>query len=122
MQDKETVIFQFLRRQKLNAKIVLTLVMEMITLFFRFGLGLQSTLHTASTIGRLTFGIRIHHGYIGVLLLCINAVPAFSKNRFSALVTIIGASLFLSDVIHHSLLYLVTGSADLDLVYPEPGR
>ena len=31
---------------------------------------------------------------------------------------VVGMSLFLSDVIHHSLLYLITGAADFDLVYP----
>jgi hypothetical protein len=28
-------------------------------------------------------------------------------------------SLLVSDAIHHCLLYLITGSSDFDLVYPE---
>lgn len=47
-------------------------IFELITILFRFGLGIQSTRDTAF-IGALTFGIRIHHGYIGLLLMLIAA-------------------------------------------------
>jgi len=94
----------------------LTTIIEAITLFFRFGLGLKSTESTASTIGKLTFGIRIHHGYIGLLLLI--ATFTFKlKNKFKDQLPIIGWALFLSDAVHHLILYVVTGSADFDLVY-----
>ena len=94
----------------------LTTIIEAVTLFFRFGLGLKSTESTASTIGKLTFGIRIHHGYIGLLLII--ATYIFKpKNKVTEYLPIIGWSLFLSDIIHHLILYVVTGSADFDLVY-----
>ncbi|MFZ5949954.1 MAG: hypothetical protein ACOYXC_04585 [Candidatus Rifleibacteriota bacterium] len=97
----------------------LTLAIEAITLFFRFGLSLESTKHTASTVGRLTGGIRIHHGYIGILFLLLLTLPALRKSNFGNILLVIGASLAISDIIHHSILYFVTGSADLDLVYPD---
>jgi hypothetical protein len=96
----------------------LTLVIEAITLLFRFGLGLESTKHTASTVGRLTFGIRIHHGYIGLLLLLIQLLPQLKNHWSRNIISVTGASLFISDIIHHLILYLLTGSADLDIFYP----
>lgn len=101
------------------ATATLTFVIEAITLLFRFGFGLKSTEHTASTVGRLTLGLRIHHGYIGLLMLILLAlIPALKRSRLANAVFVIGASLFISDIIHHTILYFVTGSADFDLVYP----
>lgn len=94
----------------------LTIIIEAVTLFFRFELGLKLTESTASTIGKLTFGIRIHHGYIGIPLI-ISKFIFKPKNKFTEQLPIIGWALFLSDAIHHLILYVVTGSADFDLVY-----
>ena len=41
--------------------IALTLIFEVITCVMRFGLKLESTRDTASTIGRMTCGLRSHH-------------------------------------------------------------
>ena len=103
------------RRQ---ATIVLTLVIEAVTLFFRFGLGLKSTEHTASTVGKLTMGIRFHHGYAGLILLLLLFLRRFKQSRAADTIFVVGMSMLISDIIHHSLLYLLTGSADFDLVYP----
>lgn len=106
-------------QNRLKATVIITTIIESVTLLFRFGLGLKSTEHTASTVGRMTMGIRIHHGYVGLLILLLLILsPALRKNRFFNAAFVIGMSLFVSDVIHHSLLYFITGSADLDLVYP----
>jgi hypothetical protein len=102
----------------LKLTLILTTVIESITLTFRFGLGLQSTRDTAATVGRLTFGIRIHHGYIGILLAALYTIPALKKHPKSKFLLVLGLSLFFSDIIHHSILYFVTGSSDFDLVYP----
>lgn len=107
------------QHNKLLGTVFLTFIIELTTMFFRFGLGLQSTVHTASTIGKLTFGIRIHHGYLGLLMLLAFLFSSRIKRlRYSGLWLIIGLSLLISDAIHHSLLYLLTGSSDFDLVYP----
>jgi len=105
-------------QKRLTAVILLTFVIEAVTLFFRFGLGLESTKHTASTVGKLTMGIRFHHGYAGIILLMLLLTGRFKQHRAADLIFVVGMSLFVSDIIHHTLLYLITGSADLDLVYP----
>ncbi|NLI76360.1 MAG: hypothetical protein GX442_07960 [Candidatus Riflebacteria bacterium] len=92
-------------------------LIEGVTALFRFGLGLESTRDTAATVGRLTGGIRIHHGYIGVLLLLIarRLVREGPARRWAL---ILGWSLALSDLIHHFVvLWLATGSPQFDLVY-----
>jgi hypothetical protein len=105
-------------KNRTKATLVLTLIIEAITLFFRFGLGLESTRDTASTVGRLTFGIRIHHGYIGLaLLIATFFFSRLKKHRYVSCIQVAGASLLLSDIIHHIILFLVTGSSDFDLVY-----
>lgn len=97
----------------------ITLAIELVCVVLRFGFGKESTTATASTIGRLTFGVRIHHGYIGLVmlplaLLCVDRWPRLGRWMF-----VIGMALFLSDAIHHFLvLWPITGSPDFDLVYP----
>ncbi len=92
-------------------------LIEGVTAVCRFGLGLESTRDTASTVGRLTGGIRLHHGYIGVLLLLFAwRWGRESPGRRWGL--IVGWSLVLSDLIHHFVvLWLTTGSPQFDLVY-----
>jgi hypothetical protein len=99
--------------------LLLTLLFETLTLVLRFGFQLDSTRDTASTIGLLTFGIRIHHGYCGVLLVLIAWGISREAPRLSRCGYVLGGALFLSDVIHHFLvLWPITGSPQFDLVYP----
>lgn len=100
--------------------LVLALLIEAITALFRFGFGLESTRDTAATVGRLTFGLRIHHGYIGLALAM---VAWFSSRRTSdspwpTRLFVIGVAMALSDFIHHFLvLWPITGSPQFDLWY-----
>jgi len=97
----------------------LTFAVELLTVFFRFGLGLRSGTR-GSRIGRLTRGLRIHHGYIGVALLAVAALFGSSSVAGTALF-FTGIALALSDAIHHFLvLWPLTGAAELDLRYPAP--
>ena len=99
--------------------LVLTLVLELITLGMRFGFRLESTRDTASTIGRVTFGIRIHHGYCGVLLILVAWGLSQTHLWISRGLWILGWSLLLSDLIHHFLvLWPIRGSPQFDLFYP----
>lgn len=95
---------------------VYTFIIEAVTVFFRFGLGKESTRDTAF-LKHLTFGYRIHHGYIGLLaiaLLPFLKIPAKAKN----FILIIGWAMVLSDLIHHFLvLWPVTGSHQFDIKY-----
>ena len=100
--------------------LVLTIVFEIITCVLRFGMGLESTRDTASTIGRLTLGLRIHHSYVGVAMLPIALFIRDRWPRIAEATIVIGLALVLSDLIHHFLvLYPITGSPHFHLWYPE---
>ncbi|GAF69592.1 unnamed protein product, partial [marine sediment metagenome] len=100
--------------------VVLTIAIECGTILFRFGFGWKSQEVTVSTVGRLTGGIRIHHGYIGVLL----AIAALGLGRYheaaGGRLLVLGIALLCSDLIHHFLvLWPVTGNPEFYLVYPD---
>src|ERR1051326_7772751 len=78
--------------------IALAAVIEGITVFLRYGLHWQSTRDTASTIGVLTLGLRVHHGYIGVFVMLLGW--CFPLGLRHAL-WIVGIGLILSDLAHH---------------------
>lgn len=95
------------------------MAIEAVTVVLRFGLNLQSTRDTGA-LGAYTFGLRIHHGYLGLLLAPIALCCRQPTMRNLLLVPAIG--LFLSDLFHHFLVLLpLTGSPQFDLVYPAPG-
>ncbi|MDA1049241.1 MAG: hypothetical protein O3C40_02015 [Planctomycetota bacterium] len=99
--------------------LVLALLFELLTVFLRFGLQLESTRDTASTIGLLTFGIRIHHGYCGALLILVAWGISREAPKLSQYGYTLGWALLLSDTIHHFLvLWPLTGSPQFDLIYP----
>jgi hypothetical protein len=67
-----SIPYRFLKdRSAMVSGLVLTITLELITLALRFGARLESTRDTASTIGRLTFGLRIHHGYVGLAIILV---------------------------------------------------
>jgi hypothetical protein len=96
--------------------LALALGIEAITCLLRFGFDLQSTRDTAAA-GRFTLGLRIHHGYFGVLaLLLCAAVPS---KPLRTLLLMAGIGLALSDLAHHFLvLWTVTGDPEFHLRYP----
>ncbi len=101
----------------LSLTLLLTLIIETITVVFRFGLGLQAT-HDTLVFSAITFGYRIHHGYIGAaIVLLALAWPLRMIVRDWAIV--IGLALLLSDVAHHFLvLWPVTGNPEFYIRYP----
>ncbi len=106
-------------RSLLVPTVVATVLLETATCVLRFGLHLQSGRDTAFLLKRLTGGIRIHHGYIGLLLIAAAAwMPPKHRNRTFWLL-VLGQALLYSDLIHHFVvLWLVTGSPQFDLLYP----
>jgi hypothetical protein len=99
--------------------LLLTVLVEGVTVLLRFGAGLRAPEVTASTVGRLTCGIRLHHGYFGIAVLLAAAVLARRRPAEARWLLAIGAALLLSDLVHHFLvLWPVTGSPQFDLVYP----
>jgi hypothetical protein len=99
--------------------LLLTAAIEAVTCILRFGLRLESTRDTASTVGALTGGIRVHHGYIGVLVLVI-ALACWRRWPGPARWTLVVAvALVTSDLVHHfAVLWSTTGSPEFHLVYP----
>lgn len=107
-------------RQTILATSILTTVIELLCVVCRFGFGLKSTVATASTIGKWTFGYRIHHGYIGLFLLPVGLILYYRYPTFGKWLVIFGAALLVSDLIHHFLvLWPITGSPQFDIVYPQ---
>lgn len=95
-----------------------TLAFEILTCALRFGAGLESTRDTASTIGKLTMGVRIHHSYMGLIMLPIAMLIEHRWPRSSRWILCIGLGLLFSDLIHHFIvLWLITGSPQFDLFY-----
>ena len=102
--------------QLLALGLFLAVLFEAITVGLRFGIGMQSTRDTAM-IGSMTLGLRIHHGYIGLLL--IPLAWCFPLGLRHAL-WMIAIGLIFSDLFHHFLvLWPITGSPQFDLVYPD---
>ena len=90
---------------------------EAATLAFRFGLGMRACT-TFARFAPWTFNIRVHHGYVGAVLL----VAAFwldpSLGRSALMIA--GWSMLLSDLAHHFIfLWWLTGSPQFDLRYPK---
>ncbi len=104
-------------RELVLAGLGLALLIELVTVGFRFGLGMESTRDTGF-MARLTFGWRIHHGYVGALLLAL--APGLAPGRLRGAAVVLGIGLLVSDLVHHFLvLWPITGSPQFDLRYPE---
>ena len=108
----------YLTRANLLWTLLLAIVMESVTCFFRFGFGLQSSRDT-SFLSELTFGIRVHHGYLGILVVLVAfCLPSRYPSTKDWLVRI-GIAMVLSDLAHHFLvLWPIFGDPQFDLVYP----
>ncbi|MGB0908593.1 MAG: hypothetical protein ACPGVT_13980 [Maricaulaceae bacterium] len=100
-----------------------TAIIEAVTLLFRFGLKMESTRDTGF-MKVLTFGFRIHHGYVGVviLLLCLLLRKRLLGKKMRKCFTLLcglAIGLIASDLIHHFLvLWPLTGDPQFHLRYP----
>jgi hypothetical protein len=106
--------------------IVGTLALEGLTLAIRYGLGISARRFYSGGLGqypwlkktgcflrRVTFGYRIHHGYVGA------AMWVVGVTILNPMVANVGAILFWSDVLHHTLLLLFTGDSEFDITYDQ---
>jgi len=106
-------------RQVVVYSLLLAAAMEGVTALLRFGLGWEATKMCASTEGRLTGGIRLHHGYLGVVAIGLAAGLWRRRPIAARWLLVVGISLALSDAVHHFLvLWPIVGSPQFDLVYP----
>ncbi len=119
MVDQRESVDSSPKRKLICWTVLLTVVFEVITCVMRFGLKLESTRDTASTIGRWTWGLRIHHGYLGLLMIAVSSWIWSRYPRLAFWLLVVGGGLLFSDLVHHFLvLWPVTGSPQFDLVYP----
>ena len=96
---------------------VLTLIFEAIACTLRFLAKFESTRDTVA-LARFTGGIRIHHSYLGILIVVIAMTLVPRKWQRTWLIRI-GWALVASDLIHHFLiLWPIEGDPQFDLVYP----
>ena len=99
----------------------LAVLLEILTLALRFGLGMRSPTHTR-WIGRRTRGLRIHHGYPGFAAAPLGAGLSFGlgPSALGTALVIVGIGLLVSDLLHHFVaLRLATGDHEFDLRYPD---
>jgi hypothetical protein len=96
--------------------LLLAVVFEAITCLLRFGFGLSP--HSGGRVfAKFTFGIRVHHGYIGLLLVLLSYLPL--SKRATVWMFRIGVALVISDLIHHLLvLWPLEGNPQLNFFYP----
>ncbi len=101
--------------------VVLTILMEGITIIFRFGFGYEATRDT-KYFSVITLGFRIHHGYIGIILVLF-AAYWLEEGLFRIWAIRIGWALIASDLIHHFLvLWPITGDPQFHLRYPKTDK
>lgn len=91
----------------ITVSIVLALVMETVTLIGRLVLRQKASAWTWNR----PFGIRIHHGYWAPLLWI--SWYFISDERIGSAALVLGNALLLSDIVHHALLKIFTGNAEL---------
>jgi hypothetical protein len=98
-------------------------LIEAVTVLLRFGLQLEATRDTSSTLGRLTGGIRIHHGYVGLLVVVVAAAMLSRRPLLGRWLLVVGCALVASDLVHHFLvLWPIVGDPEFYLVYPQDAR
>lgn len=101
--------------------LLLTAAFEAITVFFRFGFGWRAERMTRSTVGRMTRGIRIHHGYIGAVVMAAGLLIWPMNTIWEQLWMATGVGLLVSDAVHHfAVLWPIVGHHEFHVVYPEP--
>ena len=93
---------------------------EALCLVLRYGMSLKSSETTAGTIGWITGGIRVHHGYVGLIMLIVIAVLPHWRGGLRDWLIILAIALFASDIIHHfGVLWIVEGDPHFDLMYSD---
>lgn len=97
------------------AVFICVVFIEFVTCLGRFGFNIKMKEHE-SAVKKLTFGVRIHHGYVGAFLL----LATFAITRLNVIkdfnvgfVYVVGWALLISDIIHHFIvLYFITGRTE----------
>lgn len=103
--------------------ITLTIAIEVFTVAIRYGFDLQAARDGASSIGGLTGGLRLHHGYLGLLFLALALVLRTRAPRLAQHLQVWGLALFLSDAVDHLLVrWPIEGSHGFQFWYSVPSN
>jgi len=95
-------------------------VIEGATIFGRFALGRQANRDTPQKLRALTFGLRVHHAYLGVGALLAALAVGSSHHGAAMCLAVVGIALLASDLVHHFLvLWPMTGDHEFCIFYPE---
>lgn len=97
---------------------ILNLAIVAVSILLRFGFGLKAE-EITSFVGSFSYGIRIHHGYFGaIMLMTAYFLPKTPYIRH--LLIAFGGALLLSGLIYHFfVLWLITGSPEFYFTYPQ---
>src|SRR4051794_27372478 len=104
-------------RRILVGSLAATLAFEALTLLFDFALCSDNS--PTAHLDWLTYGVRIHHGFLGLLLLLLALLLRSRRAVGVPWLIVIGFGLVFSDLLHHFLvLWPITGDPQLTLFYP----
>jgi hypothetical protein len=105
------------RRAEIICTALLTLLIEGVTLIFRFVFGVQAAQAT-SFVSSLSFGLRVHHCYVGAVV-CALAFLFAQGSWLRVWALRLGLALVFSDLLHHFVvMMLIIGHHEFDLFYP----
>lgn len=108
----------FLRTDVVMTGFLLALLIECLTAMGRFCYGIRTLHHTPERVRRLTGGLRLHHGYLGIGGMAAALLPG-APSQVAACLAIGGIGLLLSDLSHHFVvLWAVTGRPQFHFFYP----
>lgn len=111
------ILSGFSRIKALAVGLLFALFYELCTCITRFLLGLQAN-NDLAFLSPFTFGYRIHHGYIGLMMLA--ASPLLRNSRWFNFILVLGIGLLFSDIIHHfGILWLFTDSPEFFIKYSQ---
>lgn len=112
-------LLTFTPRRLLLGALIATVVFEVLTLLLGGSLCTEDTI--SGHIGWLTYGIRLHHGYFGILLLLMALLLRSRRALVTPWLMVVGFGLLFSDLLHHFLiLWPTTGDPQFSLLFTTP--
>jgi hypothetical protein len=99
---------------------MLAVVFELLTVVLRYGFDLDMTRDSAWLLSGVTCGLRLHHGYVGVVLLFLASSLCHRGSQWFQVLLALGLALVISDLVHHfAVMWPLEGDPHFDLVYPD---
>lgn len=97
---------------------ILTTAISAVSILLRFGFNLKAE-EITSSVSYFTYGLRLHHGYFGAIILIVSHFLLRTTN-IRHLLIIVGGALLLSDLVYHFLIvWPITGSPEFYFTYPQ---